>query len=69
MNVVELKPSTIAKLELGPDDVVVVRVSENISADRVQQIGHTVKEAVGDHKVLVLTPFLSIEVLERRGER
>jgi hypothetical protein len=66
MTVVELKPTTIAKLELGPNDIVVVRSSENISADRADQIGKTVKEAVGDHRVLVLAPNLRIEVLAQR---
>ncbi len=63
MSVIELKPSTIAKLDLGPDDIVVVRCSENFNVDRIERIGKTVKEAVGDHKVLVLTPGLSIEVI------
>lgn len=65
-DVVELKPSTIAKLELGPNDIVVVRCSESMSAERADIIGNTVKEAVGDHKVLVLTPNLRIEVLAQR---
>ncbi len=65
-NVIELKPSTIAKLDLGPSDIVVVRCSENIDAVRADQIGKTVKDAVGDHKVLVLTPNLSIEVIVKR---
>ncbi len=63
MSVFELKPSTIAKLDLGPNDIVVVRCSENFSPERVELIGKTVKETVGDHKVLVLTPSLSIEVI------
>ncbi len=65
---VVLTPATIAKLELGPDDVVVVRSTGNLDAERAQQIGDTVKEAVGDHKVLLLAPNLAIEVIARRGE-
>lgn len=60
--IIELKPSTIARLELGPKDVVIVRCAENFSPERIELIGRTVKEAVGDHKVLILTPNLSIEV-------
>jgi hypothetical protein len=66
MNVV-LTPATIAKLELGEGDVVVVRSNANFSAEDANRIGKTVKEAVGDHKVLVLTPSLSIEVLSKPG--
>jgi hypothetical protein len=62
---VEITHATIAKLELGPDDVVVVRIDINLSPGRVQQIGSTIKEAVGDHKVLVVAPNMSIEVIEK----
>lgn len=65
-NVVELKPSTIAKLELGPEDVVVVTVKGSFAADRVARIGETVKEAVGDHKVLVIADNMVISVVEKR---
>jgi hypothetical protein len=63
--VLELKPSTIAKLELGPDDVVVVRVGDSLEAWRIEEIGKTVKEAVGDHKVLVVAHNITLEVIEK----
>jgi hypothetical protein len=65
MNVVELKPSTIAKLELGLGDIVVVRVSGNMTPDRMDRIGQTVKEAVGDHKVLVVADNITLEVVKK----
>ncbi len=65
---VVLTPATIAKLELGPDDVVVVRSTGNLSAERAQQVGDTVKEAVGDHKVLLIAPNISLEVIARKGD-
>jgi hypothetical protein len=65
MNVV-LTPATIAKLELGPDDVVVVRSNAKYTQEEVDRIGQTVKRAVGgNHKVLVLTPNLAIEVIAK----
>lgn len=64
-DVVELKPATIAKLELGPDDVVIVRLSESMEPDRLDAIGKTVKEAVGDHKVLVVAPNITLEVVKK----
>ena len=63
--VVELKPATIAKLELGPDDVVIVRMDGSFERDRVEQIFKTVKEAVGDHKVLVVAHNITLEVVAK----
>ncbi len=65
---VVMTPATIAKLELGPDDVVVVRSTGNLSAERAQQIGDTVKAVVGDHKVLLIAPNISLEVIARKGD-
>lgn len=64
--IVELKPATIAKLDLGPDDVVVVHLNTSLPPDRIDRIGQTVKEAVGDHKVLVVADNISIEVVAKR---
>ncbi len=65
---VVLTPATIAKLELGPDDIVVVRSTGNLSAERAQQVGDTVKAVVGDHKVLLIAPNISLEVIARKGD-
>jgi hypothetical protein len=65
VTVLELRPATIAKLELGPDDVVVVRCTESLDQDRAERIGQTVKEAVGDHKVLVLAKNITLEVVQK----
>ena len=64
-DIIELKPATIAKLELGPDDVVVVHLNTTLPSDRVEQIGNTVKDAVGDHKVLVVADNISLEVVAK----
>ncbi len=65
MNVV-LTPATIAKLELGPDDIIIVRSTVALEAGKADLIGQTVRAAVGDdHKVLVLAPNLSLEVIAK----
>ncbi len=65
---VVLTPATIAKLELGPDDIVVVRSTANLSAERGRELGDIVKEIVGDHKVLLIAPNISLEVIARKGD-
>lgn len=65
MNVV-LTPATIAKLELGPNDIVIVRSTVALAPEQVEYVFDAVTEAIGrDHKVLILAPNISIEVLEK----
>ena len=45
--------------------VVVVRVGDSLEAWRIEEIGKTVKEAVGDHKVLVVAHNITLEVIEK----
>lgn len=67
MNVV-LTPATIAKLELNPGDVVIVKVNDNLTRERTQQIADTVNEVLPNHKVIVLARNLSIEVVAKGRE-
>jgi hypothetical protein len=60
-----LTPATIARLELGPDDIVVVRSAVNLDPERCTWLGETVKEAVGGNKVIVIAPNISLEVIEK----
>lgn len=64
-DVIDIRPATIAKLELGPDDVVVVRCDDNLTAERAQGIAKAVNEAIPDHKCIVLARNLSIEVIAK----
>jgi hypothetical protein len=65
---INLTAATIAKLELGPDDTVVFRVTEEhrkLTADQASQLVKQAKNILGeDTKVIVLPYGLEIEVLE-----
>ncbi len=66
MNVV-LTPATISKLYLGPDDVVLVSVKDNLSAARAREMVDHVQEAVPNHKVLLVARNISVSVLAKKA--
>jgi hypothetical protein len=54
----------VRKLDLGPNDVIVIEYSGPISQDSVRRLTEYVSEAIGtDHKVLVLGEGLKLGVL------
>lgn len=52
----------VQRLELRPGDVVVIRVSEHISAETAARVRSYCSQAFAGHEVLVLGPGMSVEV-------
>jgi hypothetical protein len=55
----------IARLELGPDDVLVVRAAQTLSQDAFKRIMGTLRAVLGEgvRKVLILQPGFELAVL------
>jgi hypothetical protein len=62
---VDVDQFSIAKLDLGPRDVLVVRAKHPIPADVVERLRALMRTAVGDRPVLVLDSELDLAVLKR----
>ncbi len=63
---VVLTPATIAKLELCPDDILVVRSNVNVDAQYADRVLGQIRAILGEsRKIIFLSPNLSIEVIAK----
>ena len=63
---INLTEATIAKLDLQPDDVIVLRVTDpnwKLKASDAADMRKRVREIVGDHEVIVLAYGLDLEIV------
>jgi hypothetical protein len=54
----------VKRLHLTPGDIVVVRVARQISAADAAHIQDVLLPVVAPHRVMVITPDITIEILE-----
>ena len=63
---VNLTEATIAKLDLQPDDVIVVRITDpsfRVTSAQAAEMRDRVRSAVGDHEVIILAAGVDLEIV------
>ena len=58
----------VKRITLHPGDTLVAKVAMNLSQEQANRIRHELKAIFPDHQVLITTPDVDLEIVERGGQ-